>query len=159
MEYLFEAGFLGTRAPCYMDGIVIYLLFLPFFIALSIFLAIKEKHELHRSTQRIFFTLTVIVLLSFNYGIYMYENFDKLMATSSIGYTHAYYAFMFQVGVSITMVTMWLSTLLFALEDRRRRALPGLYSKSHKRSGKRVFVAILFSVVSIEYVYWILYIA
>jgi putative membrane protein len=159
MEYFFEVGFLGTRAPYYMDGIVVYLLLLPIFIVFSISLAIKQKYKIHRFTQTLLFILTVSVLLAFNYGIYMYECFDKLMAISSIGFNHGYYAFIVQITLSLLMFILWLSTILFAIADRRRRALPGLYSKTHKKSGHRVFVLILSMILSIIYLYWIFYIA
>ena len=159
MEYFFEVGFLGTRAPYYMDTILVYLLLLPLFMVFSIALAVKQKYKIHRFTQTWLFILTIVVLLAFNYGIHEYENFDKLMGISSITYSHAYYFFMFQVALSIVMLILWLSTLLFAIADRRRRALPGLYSRTHKTSGKRVFILILSTVLSILYLYWILYIA
>ncbi|NEW59683.1 DUF420 domain-containing protein, partial [Sulfurovum sp. bin170] len=40
MEYMFEAGFLGTRAPLFMDIIVIIVGLLPFLIAFTIWTAI-----------------------------------------------------------------------------------------------------------------------
>ena len=159
MEYLFNIGFLGTRAPYYMDGIIVYLLLLPILILFSIFSATNRQYSLHRFMQTVLFTLTLIALIAFNYGIHMVENFDKLMAISSVNYNLAFYLLIIQTVLSMLMLILWISTLLFAISDRRRKALPGLYSRSHKISGRRTFMVIILSIVTTACFYWMVYIA
>ena len=159
MEYLFNIGFLGTRAPYYMDIIVIYLLLLPILISFSIYFATNRQYTLHRFTQVSLFLSTLSLLVVFNYAIYVAENLDELMSLSSVEYNHAFYLLIIQTILSVLMLILWLSTLLFAISDRRRKALPGFYSRSHRTSGKRLFVTILISILSNIYLYWVLYIA
>jgi len=157
VEYLFDAGFLGTRAPFYMDGIVVYLLSLPILMSFSIFLATNRKYGLHRFTQTILFLVTLSVLLVFNYGIHILENFDKLTIVNAIGEKQLFIFLIIEIFLSMLLLIMWLSILLFAIADRRRRGLPGLYSLSHRKSGKRLFMIMLLTVLSNVYLYWILY--
>ena len=159
MEYLFNIGFLGTRAPYYMDIIVIYLLLLPFLISFSIYFASNRQYSLHSFTQRLLFLLTLIALFAFNYTIHIVENFDELISISSIEYRQAFYLLIVQTILSMLMLILWLSTLLFAISDRRRKALPGFYSRSHRISGKRLFFVIIVSTLSSLYLYWVLYVA
>lgn len=159
MEYFFEGGFLATRSPFYIDGIIVYLLLLPFLVGFSINLAVKRKYGLHRFLQTVLFLVSFISLLVFHYGIHVYESFDELTAMSSFSNKQVFYFLMAQTILSIVTLVMWLSTLLFAGEDRRRRGLPGLYSRSHKSSGRKVFMAILLTTFSSAYLYWMLFIA
>jgi putative membrane protein len=39
MEYMFEVGFLGTRAPFFMDTVTLIVALLPLLIALAVTLA------------------------------------------------------------------------------------------------------------------------
>jgi len=158
MEYFFEIGFLSTRASYYMDVIVVYLLVLPLLVSFSIGLAVQRSYKMHRFTQTVLFMFTAIALASFHYGIHMIENFEKVMALSSTSYKYAYYLLMVQTVLSIITLVLWLSTRLFAIQDRRRKGLPGLYSRSHKSSGRRVFLAIILTSISTVYLYWILYV-
>jgi len=159
MEYLFGVGFLGTRAPYYMDGIIVFLLSLPFLILFSIMLAGNGKYRLHRFTQTLLFISTLLILIAFNYGIHVYENFDELVAMGSVDYTQTFYLLVAQTILSMVMLIMWFSTLLFAISDRRRRALPGLYSSGHKKTGRKVFLAVILTMMTNVYLYWIFYIS
>ncbi|SFV65721.1 hypothetical protein MNB_SV-14-1884 [hydrothermal vent metagenome] len=145
MEYLFDIGFLGTHAPYYMDIIIVYLFSLPILMTFSILLASHKKYTLHRFTQSILFLLTIFVLFSLNYGIYIF------------GEKKIFYLLIIEIFFSILLLIMWLSVLLFAVEDRRRRGLPGLYTQSHKKSGKRVFTIMLMTVFSSIYLYRMVY--
>jgi putative membrane protein len=157
VEYLLDVGFLGTHAPYYMDGMVVYLLSLPLLMTFSILLASKKRYALHRFTQILLFLITLLVLLVFNYGIHVLEHFDKLMIVSSIGKIQLSILLVIEIFCSILLLIFWLSVLLFAQEDSRRRGLPGLYSLSHRKSGKRVFVLMLVTVLSTTYLYWMFY--
>jgi len=158
VEYLFDIGFLGTNAPFYMDGIVVYLLLLPLLMFFSILLVTNRKYGLHRFTQTLLFVLTLSALVIFNYGIYITKNFNGLMIVNSIGEKQLFYLLVIEIVFSIFMLIMWLSLLLFSVADRRRKGLPGLYSVSHRKSGKRVFILILFPIVTSLYLYWGIYV-
>jgi len=146
VEYLLDIGFLGTPAPYYMDVILVYLLSLPILMTFSILLVGYKKHGLHRFTQTLLFLLTLSVLLIFNYR--MYTVVEKELFSLLI----------IELLFSIIMLIMWLRVLLFAVADRRRKGLPGLYSSSHKKSGKLVFLVMLLMVFINAYLYWMVYV-
>ena len=159
MEYMFEAGFLGTRAPIFMDIIVIIVGLLPFLIAFTIWFAINKMYGLHRFFQTILFVVTIVALVYFKYGMYMAGGFDVYIKGSSIDSTIAFYFLVFHIVIASITLIMWFATMKFASGDNRRKALPGLYSNSHKKSGKRLAFAILLTSITGVIVYWMLFIA
>ena len=159
MEYMFEAGFLGTRAPMFMDIIVIIIGLLPFLIAFSIWFAVNKMYGLHRFLQTVLFLVTIVILVYFKYGMYMAGGFDFYMRGSSIDSTIAFYFLIFHVVVATITLIMWFAMMKFASADSKRRALPGLYSDAHKKSGKRSAFAISLTSITGVIVYWILFIA
>ncbi|RUM68236.1 MAG: hypothetical protein DSZ07_06970 [Sulfurovum sp.] len=146
MEYLLDIGFLGTSAPYFMDIILVYLLSLPILMTFSILLVGNRKYGLHRFTQTLLFLLTVFVLFIFNYEIYIVVEKEL------------FYLLLIELFFSIVILIMWLRVILFAVDDRRRKGLPGLYSSSHKKSGKRIFLVMLFMIFINTYLYWIVYV-
>jgi putative membrane protein len=159
MEYMFEAGFLGTRAPMFMDIIVLIIGFLPFLIAFSIWFAINKMYGLHRFLQTVLFLVTMVILICFKYGLYMAGGFDFYIRGSSIDSTIASYFLIFHVVVATITLIMWFAMMKFASADSKRRALPGLYSDTHRKSGKRLAFAIFLTSITGVIVYWMLFIA
>ena len=159
MEHMFDIGFLGTRAPMFMDIIVIIVGLLPFLIAFTIWFAINRMYGLHRLFQTILFVVTIVALVYFKYGMYMAGGFDVYIKGSSIDSTIAFYFLMFHVIVASITLIMWFAMMKFASGDSKRRALPGLYSDAHKKSGMRLAIAILLTSVTGIAVYWMLFIA
>jgi len=159
MEYLVQSGFLGTDALLYTDVSAIYLILLPVLMGLSISFAMKVRFKSHRLSQTILLLLAIIALASFNYGIRIESTLAGLMAGRSIHPSNASFIVMAHTIFSVLLLVLWISTLLFASADRRRRALPGLYSSSHKTAGRRVFLVALFHAFSMAYCYWMIYIA
>lgn len=148
MAYLFDVGFLGTQATYYIDVIVVYLLFLPILMGFSISLATRRMYGLNRFIQTLLLILTLSSLVIFNYEI---NGMDSIVDKSlSI-------IIMIEMFLSSLLSVMWITLLLFSIEDRRRRGLPGLYSASHKKSGRRVFIVMLLTVLSNLYLYWSIY--
>ena len=59
MDYMFSSGFLGTRAPFFMDVVMIIVALLPFLVAVAIGFARKYRYELHSITQTIIFIFSI----------------------------------------------------------------------------------------------------
>jgi len=159
VDMLTKAGFLETRASLYMDIMVSFLASLPFLIGLSIIFAMKRYHKLHKFTQVLFFILTSSILAFFAYIVHYQEGFDTLLKSSNIDPTHALLFLIVHIVIAISTITLWMFTLLYAIEDKKRRALPGVYSDSHRRAGRRVFLGILFTSLTAVGVYWMLFVA
>ena len=158
MEYMFQAGFLGTRAPFFMDVFVVIVSLLPFLIGLAIWFSINRYYKLHRFFQTLLFLITVIVLIYFEYGMHKSGGFSEYMKSSSVDPKLALYFLIFHIIIASIALLMWGYIMRFAVSDRKRRALPGLYSSSHKKSGRRVAFLILLTSITGAGVYWMLFI-
>ena len=53
MDYIFQTGFLGTRAPLFMDIVSVIVAALPFLIYGAISLAKKGNYSAHESVQKL----------------------------------------------------------------------------------------------------------
>ncbi|CAA6816132.1 MAG: Unknown protein [uncultured Sulfurovum sp.] len=153
------SGFWETRASIHMDIIISFLLLLPFLSGLSIFLAIRKHLKLHQVTQFLLFLLTLISLSFFAYFVHYLNSFEHLLQESTVDAVTALVLLVFHIIISTVTLVLWLFTLIYALSDKRRRALPGVYSESHAQSGKRVFKGILLITLSSLGMYWVLFIA
>jgi len=158
MEYMFQVGFLGTRAPFFMDIVVIIVGLLPFLIGLGICFARLGYHKLHHLFQTILFVVTIVVLIYFEYGIKLGGGFKEYMKESSIEPTFALSFLIFHIIIATITMIIWGRTLKIAFADRKRRALPGLYSNGHRKSGRIVAFFILLTSITGVGVYWMLFI-
>lgn len=137
-----EIGFLGTQAFFYMDVVLLYMVALPFLMMFSIWLIIKEYYFLHKLSQFLLFFMTLAVVIVFYYELYLSSVLSELLNEAK-AWNKEFCLLLFHFIISIITIVLWKSTILFASADRRRRALPGLYSRSHKSSGKRIAFGVL----------------
>jgi len=158
MEYMFQSGFLGTRAPFFMDSVVIIVALLPFLIALSIWFAKLKYHKLHYFFQTTLFIVTIVILIYFEYGIKLGGGFMEYMKKSSIDLSFGLTFLIFHIIIATITIIIWARTIKIAFEDRKRRTLPGLYSKFHRKSGKLVAFFIFLTSITGVGVYIILFI-
>jgi len=159
VEYMFDVGFLGTRAPYFMDIVVVIVALLPLLIGASIWLAIKAEYRLHHITQSVLFAVTAIILIYFEFGIHRAGGFEYYMKESSFNLTVGFYLLIVHIIIATITMILWMSTLYFAKADRKRKALPGLYTSSHKKAGQRVALGIVLTSFSGVGIYWILFMA
>jgi len=158
MEYMFQSGFLGTRAPFFMDIVVIIVALLPFLIGLGVWFARLKYHKLHYFVQTILFVVTVVVLIYFEYGVKVGGGFKEYMKGSSIDLSFALSFLIFHIIIATITMIIWARILRIAFSDRKRRTLPGLYSKLHKKLGKLVAFFIFLTSITGVGVYGILFI-
>jgi len=156
IEQLMVAGFLETRAALYIDILVTYLVLLPVLVGLSIYAAIQEYLKFHQVTQFLFFSLTLISLSFLGYSLHFIQDFDALVQTSSIDSLQATMMMAIHSLIATVMIIYWMFALSFAISDYKRRALPGVYSESHKKTGRRVFLTIILTSLSTAGRCWVL---
>jgi len=159
LEQALSVGFWGTKAPLYMDFMISFLAILPLLSGISILFAIRRNLILHQFTQFLLFFLTIISLGLFIYIAYHSKKFGLLIGHSPIEHTLVVIAFITHAVLIISTLVLWILSLMYALSDKKRRALPGLYSKSHAQTGKRIFKAILLIALSSIGIYWMLFLA
>jgi putative membrane protein len=158
MDYMFQAGFLGTRAPFFMDFVVIIVALLPLLVAVAISFAKKHNYTLHALVHKIIFGVAVIVVGYFEYGVRAGGGYEGFVKGSSVSHAYAFYVLIFHIIVATIGFGIWIHTVITALNDTKNHALPGLYSSSHKRAGKRTFIWIVATAVTGIWVYILLFI-
>jgi len=159
LEQLSVVGFWETTAPLHMDVMVSFLAILPILSGISIIFAIRRSFKLHQFTQFFFFFLTVSALGFFAYLAYYTKSFERFTQSSSIDHTLVVIALVTHAIIAISTLSLWMLSLMYALSDKKRRALPGFYSQSHAKAGKRVFKGILLTALSAIGIYWMLFLA
>jgi putative membrane protein len=158
MDYIFQPGFLGTRAPFFMDFVSVIVAVLPFLIFGAIMLAKKKHYRAHENVQSLLFVVSVIVVGFFEYGVRMEGGYKNLMEGTSVSHDYLLYVLIFHILISVTTLILWIKTLYFAKRYKKQTALPGLYSKAHKKDGQRTFVGIILTMLTGAWVYMLLFV-
>jgi putative membrane protein len=78
MENLFGPGFLGTRAPLFVDLATLALLLLPPAFGGGIFAARRGYYGVHRGIQWALLVCALAVTIWFGYGIYLEGGFRRI---------------------------------------------------------------------------------
>lgn len=158
MNYMFQSGFLGTRAPFFMDFVTLIVALLPLLILGAIFLAKIKSYKLHALTQTLIFIVSVIVVGYFEYGVRLGGGFDAFMEKSTISHTYALWVLIIHIIIAVATLGIWTSTLISARKDSKRHKLPGQFSLTHKRAGIRTFVGIFLTSFTGIWVYLLLFV-
>jgi putative membrane protein len=135
MEYMFQPGFLGTRAPFFMDFVTLIVTLLPFLIMLAIYLARKRLYRLHTLFQLFLYLFSLIVVSYFEYGVRINGGFESFAEESSLPKSLIIYFLIFHIIVSVATVVWWSRTIITGLIAYRNNQLPGKLSAKHKRLG------------------------
>ena len=158
MDFLFTSGFLGTRAPLFMDIVSVIVAVLPFLIFGAISLAKNKNYSAHESVQKLLFIVTVIVVAFFEFGVRMEGGYKNLMEGSSVGHNYFIYVLIFHIIISVITLILWTMTLYYAKRSKKQSALPGRYSATHKKYGQRTFIGIILTMLTGAWVYALLFV-
>ncbi len=158
MDYVFQTGFLGTRAPLFMDIVSVIVAVLPFLIFGAIMLAKKKNYRAHESVQSLLFVISVIVVGFFEYGVRMEGGYKNLMEGSSVSHDYLLYVLIFHIIISVTTLILWIKTLYYAKRYKKQSTLPGLYASTHKKDGQWTFIGIILTMLTGAWVYALLFV-
>ncbi len=158
MEHMFQAGFLGTRAPLFMDIVTLIVALLPFLVFGAIALAKGKRYQTHATVQQVLFVVSLIVVGYFEYGVRNFGGFEAFMQTSHTSRTYALWVLIIHIVISVISLGIWSATLLNAHKARKNKTLQGSASFSHKRAGVRTFIGIVLTSVTGLWVYVLLFI-
>ena len=150
MEYMFEAGFLGTRAPIFMDVVTLIVSLLPFLMAGIIFLARAKKYKLHALLQKVLFIFSVAVLTYFETGVRMVGGFETFMKESGVEHNYAFVVLVIHIAISIITLIIWATTIFMAKKQ--------LQLKKHKQAGKLTFLGVTLTSLSGIWVYLLMFV-
>ena len=157
MDYMFQPGFLGTRAPFFMDFVMIMVALLPLLVALAISFAKKRNYRAHGITQTILFVVAIVVVSYFEYGVRAGGGYEGFVEGSSVSHNYAFYVLIFHIIVSVIGFIVWTHTLVTARRDSKKHTLPGSYSATHKKAGIRAFIWIVLTAITGVWVYILLF--
>ena len=158
MDYMFVPGFLGTRAPFYMDFVTLIVAFLPFLVALAIFFAKKRLIRTHIISQLLLFLFSLIVVSYFEYGVRIDGGFEKFVKGSSLPEGFIFGFLLFHIGISILTTIWWFKTIWTGIRDYQRKVLPGEQSYRHLQSGKLTAAGIFLTAFTGIWVYLFLFV-
>jgi putative membrane protein len=156
MDYMFQPGFLGTKAPFFMDFVTIIVAALPLLVAIAIYFAKKGKYVQHAFTQTAIFIVSIIVVSYFEYGVRLGGGYEGFIKNTSVSHDYLFVVLVIHIVISVITLGIWASTLLRARKDYES-GLPGPYSRSHKRAGIRTFIGIVLTSLSGIWVYLLLF--
>ena len=158
MDFIFQSGFLGTRAPLFMDIVSVIVALLPFLIFGAISLAKNKNYEAHETVQKLLFIVTVIVVAFFEYGVRVEGGYKNLIEGSSVGHNYFIYVLVFHIMISVVTLILWVMTLYYAKRYKKQSTLPGSYSKAHKKAGQSTFIGIILTMLTGAWVYALLFV-
>ena len=150
MQYMFLEGFLGTRAPFFMDLVTLIVALLPLLVTGAIIFAKNRMYRVHAYTQIFIFAFSVIVLLYFETGVRIGGGFNAFMEGSSISHGYAFFILLLHIAIAVITLGIWATTLI--------RAKHFLSTGIHKVMGRISFVGILLTSLSGIWVYLILFV-
>ncbi len=158
MDYMFSEGFLGTRAPFFMDFVTLIVAFLPILVYGAILLARKKMFLAHTIAQNIIFVVSVVVVAYFELGVRVGGGFDAFMSGSSVEYTYALVVLIVHIIIAVVTLFYWIRTVFSGNYELIKGLLPGRASESHKKIAIKTFIGIIFTSFSGIWVYLLLFV-
>ena len=158
MDYMFETGFLGTRAPFFMDFVMIMVAVLPLLALGAITMAKVKSYKLHALSQSIIFVVSVIVVSYFEYGVRAGGGFNTFMEGSNTSHNYAFYVLIFHIAVALISLVIWIRTIWSARKATKLGNLPGSASLTHKKAGQLTFIGIFMTSFTGIWVYVLLFV-
>jgi len=136
MDYMFATGFLGTKAPFFMDDSTLVVSLLPLLVLIAVWLIRKGYYELHRIYQIVIFTVSFVVVGWFEYGARVGGGFSSFIEHNSLPSYLIYTVLIFHIIVSTVAFIWWARTIYTGNRYYIHRDLPGVHSLKHIRDGK-----------------------
>ncbi|HHO42105.1 MAG TPA: DUF420 domain-containing protein [Epsilonproteobacteria bacterium] len=151
MEYMLKAGFLGTRAPLFMDMVTLIVALLPFLLCGAIWLAKIGNIKLHKIAQVVLFVVSVIVVGYFEFGVRFGGGFEEFIQGSSLNHTFVFYFLLLHIAIALVTLVLWSKVIFYALKSKD--------IQNHPKRGKQAAWWILATSLSGLGVYVLLFIS
>ena len=157
MNYMFQPGFLGTKAPFFMDFVTLIVALLPLLVGMAIYFAKRKDYNLHALVQTLIFIVSIIVVGYFEYGVRLGGGYEAFVKNTHVSHNYLFVVLMVHIVISVITLGIWASTLIRAKKDYEN-GLPGPYSRSHRRAGFRTFIGITLTSLTGIWVYLLLFV-
>jgi len=159
MDYMFQPGFLGTRAPFFMDFVTLIVAFLPLLVGIAISLARHHKYDLHKTVQTGIFIVSVIVVGYFEYGVRLGGGYEAFVKDTHVSHNYLLFVLVLHIVISLVTLGLWAGTLYQARKSYARGGLlPGPDSLPHKKAGIRTFIGIVLTALTGIWLYLLLFV-
>jgi putative membrane protein len=156
MEHMFETGFLGTRAPLFMDFVTVIVILLPFLIGGSIYLAKRQSYKFHQISQIVILITSVIVVGYFEYGVRLGGGFAEYVKATAVSYNIALAILIVHILIAVITLYLWIGTIMMAKRYQIIDSPHPYYN--HKKAGIRVAVGIIATSLTGLIVYVVLFV-
>lgn len=153
-----ELGFLGTRAPLYIDLIAVVFLLFPLCLFFSIRFAIKKEIKKHFITQVVLYVLMLLAVVIFEVGMRLAGGFSLYLEASSVNYSVFISFLIFHIITAVVVINTWSYQLITAIKAYRKGTLTGDVASNHKRIGKWVSLGIMITLIEAIIMYYLLFI-
>ena len=150
MDYMFQAGFFGTRAPLFMDFVTFIVAALPLLMMGIIMLARAKKYKLHAFLQGVLYIVSVIVVVYFEYGVRVGGGFDFFMKDSGVEFSYALSVLLVHILIAIATLLMWTKTLVMSKKH--------LELGTHKSQGRKTFLGVVLTSITGIWVYMLMFV-
>jgi len=158
MDYMFADGFMGTRAPFFMDVVTLIVALLPLLIYSAIVFAKKGMYKTHALMQNLIFIISVIVIGYFESGVRLGGGFDAFIIGSGVSHTYASIVMVAHIIIATVALFYWVRIIFRANREFRKGLLPGRASRGHKLLALKTFLSIIFTSFSGIWVYLLLFV-
>ncbi len=153
MDYMFTQGFLGTKAPLFMDFVTVIVTLLPLLVWIAIKLVRAGYYETHRVYQIVIFIVSVIVVGWFEYGVRAGGGFALFIEGNSLPNSLLYGVLIFHIVIATLSFIWWAKTLYTGNKYYRNKNLPGGCSIRHIADGKLAALGIFMTSLSALWLY------
>ncbi len=129
----------------YMDLVTIYFGLLPFFLALSIYYAVKKDFKKHFSSQALLLFVTLLVVIIFEIGIRVSGGFLEYSKDTNISYTFMLIFLIIHIIIAIASISGWIYLFITSFKAYKKDKFKTIQSTKHKKIGKAIFLSLTIS--------------
>jgi len=153
----FEPGFMGTRAPMYLDIVGVFFFLLPFLMFFSIRYAVKGDIQKHLYTQAGIFIFTLIFVVIFETGMRLQGGFQEYIKHSPVNYTFFITFLIIHILVAIATFNLWSYQLISSVKGYRSGKLTVGTGQKHKKIAKILIAGIFITIAQGVAIYYFLF--
>jgi putative membrane protein len=158
MEYMFTSGFLGTKAPFFMDFVMIVVVLLPFLVLFGVGLIRKGYYGFHTFYQVFIFIISVVVVGWFEYGVRVGGGFNSFIEGNPRSITLMLMVLIIHIIISTVTTIYWAKILWQSYGHYRDGNLPGGFSVRHISRVKLTMLGIFMTALTGIWVYLLLFV-
>ncbi|QKF81641.1 DUF420 domain-containing protein [Halarcobacter ebronensis] len=158
--FFLKEGFLGAKAPLFLDLVTIYFAILPILFGISILFAVKKMYKIHFISQSTLLATTVIFVIFFEIYIRMIGGFTELTKDE----TGLYFYFLISILsihiiIAFLTVLCWFYLYITTYRIYKQEGIKAIEIKRHRKIGKLVFDGLITSCYMGVMIYILIFLA